>query len=63
MTDHPGELFQSRSGRAPTFGWVRRKDLDTPSVDAWEMPDGKLYAAKKGQTPVLVRVALKDTKP
>lgn len=36
-----------------SMGWLRRRDLDTRSADAWEMPDGKLVAIKKGKTPLM----------
>ena len=42
---------------ATTFGWLRRPEKDTPTADAWERPDGKLYLhAPRGTVPLLVRM-------
>jgi hypothetical protein len=35
------------------LGWLRRPELDTPTVNVWEEPDGQLYAARKGKPLVL----------
>lgn len=55
MTNKPDDPFEVISGAAPSYGWVRRKEFDTDDVDAWEMPDGRLYAAEKGVMPVITR--------
>jgi hypothetical protein len=39
--------------RPHQLGWLRRPELDTPSTDAWELPDGTLMAAEKGKEPEL----------
>ena len=42
---------------AHTMGWLRRPELDTPSSEAWELPDGKLYAARRGYgEPIVVKM-------
>lgn len=38
--------------------WTRRADLDAAAFDAWELPDGCLYAEQKGLNPVLVLLSL-----
>jgi hypothetical protein len=43
----------------PAAGWVRRPELDSPTYDAWEMPSGDLYTAKKGVTPRLLFIEQK----
>lgn len=53
MSDHPVKL-ETVERAASAHGWVRRRELDTASIDAWEKPDGQLYAARKGHSPVIV---------
>ncbi|CAH2606257.1 conserved protein of unknown function (plasmid) [Rhodovastum atsumiense] len=38
---------------ATAHGWLRRPELDTATYDAWEMPNGTLYAAEKGVVPTV----------
>jgi hypothetical protein len=35
------------------MGWLRRPELDTPTANVWEEPDGQLYAASKDKPLVL----------
>ncbi len=45
------------TGRAESFGWLRRKECDAPGVsDVWEDPEGNLYAVKPGTDLYLMRV-------
>lgn len=45
-------------GPASRFGWLRRPELDGPDYEAWELPDGRVWAVRKGaRTPVLRRRA------
>jgi hypothetical protein len=55
-------MTQETPRRTPAFtvnrpctehGWLRRPELDSETVDAWERPDGSLYAAMKGTVPRL----------
>jgi hypothetical protein len=39
--------------RPHQLGWLRRPELDTESTDAWELPDGTLFAAEKNKEPEL----------
>ena len=39
--------------RPHQLAWLRRPELDTDTVDVWELPDGRLYAAEKGKEPAL----------
>lgn len=34
-------------------GWLRRKELDTISSDAWEQPDGTPVAMERGRSPIV----------
>lgn len=48
-------FFRTRKDPASTYGWMRRPELDTPSVDCWELPDGTLWAAPRGEEPMITR--------
>lgn len=39
------------------MGWLRRKELDTPSVNIWELPDGTLYAEDPSGPPTQLIVS------
>lgn len=41
-------------GRPESFGWLRRKELDTPICEVWEMPDGRLVAHSKSRGPLVL---------
>lgn len=48
------ETKKVREGLAPTFGWLRRPELDNKRYDVWEAPDGGLYGyLNKGDVPYL----------
>ena len=47
--------LEIRTGRAETFGWLRRPELDTSWLDIWEKPDGTLYGMTPGEVPVLTK--------
>lgn len=51
---HAGDPTRTVDLPATAHGWVRRPDLDTPTIDAWERPDGTIYAARKGSKPRVV---------
>lgn len=40
-------------GRASTFGWLRRPELNTAESDMWEKPNGQLFAMPKGVQPIV----------
>ena len=50
----PVEIKTSR-GPPESFGWQRRPDLDTPSGDVYEAPNGELRLFQKGLKPELLR--------
>ena len=41
---------------AAAHGWVRMPALDTHTHDAWEMPNGSIYAVRKGNVPQIVTI-------
>jgi hypothetical protein len=45
---------------AAAHGWMHRPELDQPSYDAWERPDGMMVAVPKGSTPLLVSLVPRD---
>jgi len=47
---------RTSSGPPESFGWQRRPDLDTPSGEAYEAPNGELRLFPKGRKPELVRI-------
>ena len=51
-----------RCGSAPSFGWLRRPELDRPGADVWETPDGKLVAVPSGRVPIVCRNPFLDRK-
>ena len=60
------EKIQSveRRGPAPTFGWMRRPELDSPKYDCWEAPDGVLYGYyDKGTVPYLLEGQIIENEP
>jgi hypothetical protein len=44
------------------LGWLRRKGLDRPGIEVWELPDGKLYAhdPKQGRLKIAKFKCLKE---
>jgi hypothetical protein len=45
--------LMGRIRSAKERGWVRRPELDHPTGDAWEQPDGALTMIPKGRAPVV----------
>ena len=37
-------------------GWLRRPELDTETFDAWEVPGGMIFPARKGVTPHVITI-------
>lgn len=37
---------ETTCGKASSFGWLRRPELDTATGYAWERPDGTLYLSQ-----------------
>ena len=58
MTDDHKVVVKTVERPASAHGWMRRAELDTDAVDAWERPDGMLYAASKGEHPVIVSLLM-----
>jgi len=54
MTDNREVRIETVERLASEHGWMRRPELDTAAIDAWEKPDGTLYAARKGVPPSIV---------
>ena len=48
MTNRPEDKIAYRTGRAHTFGWLRRPELGNDSHDVWERPDGVKIVVEKG---------------
>lgn len=38
------------------LGWLRRPELDTETIDVWELPNGTLHAQPKHERLVLERL-------
>ena len=54
MTDNREVRIETVERLASEHGWIRRPEFDTAVIDAWEQPDGQLYAARKGVPPSIV---------
>jgi hypothetical protein len=40
--------------RPHQMAWLRRPELDEPGIEAWELPDGRLYAHDPVDGPLLL---------
>ena len=47
--------------RPHQLGWLRRPELDSGAIDVWELPDGRFYAACKGEEPKLATLKVAST--
>ncbi len=47
------DKIKVRSGKPNSFGWLRRKDLETGKHQVWERPDGTLYVFSDARKPFL----------
>jgi hypothetical protein len=66
MAKKPAKPAEHKEGYAPSWGWMRRPELDTARYDAWEAPDGATFGYyHKGYQPWIVNgipVQREDTK-
>ena len=45
-------------------GWLRRRELETPELQVWEHPDGRLFAHPKDAPPLaFIKAILPDDQP
>ena len=52
--DDNNEPIETVTRPASEHGWVRRSDLDGPTTDAYERPDGTWVLVPKGHQPVVI---------